>query len=176
MKTNKRYSPQGKALNIGSAAEPQTIQSFDSTSTQTSCTSECLRVFACRNKQSGKIVQALLLIIVIASVAAFFIFRSPYTYSAVFLSNNQVYFGVLNNASSKNPVLTDVFYLSVNQQLAQGSASTDQSVQLVKLGKELHEPADKIVFNREHILFTEPLLNTSRIVKAIEEFKKNNPK
>lgn len=94
-------------------------------------------------------------------------------YSAIFLSNNQVYFGKLTDASSQYPKLTDVYYLRVDRPLQPPPAteSAQPDVQLVKLGNELHGPTDEIKFNREQILYIEDLKSDSRIVKAIEEFK-----
>ncbi len=93
-------------------------------------------------------------------------------YQAVFLDNNQVYFGKLTNAASVYPVLTDIFYLRVTQPLQppkDGAAQPD--VNLVKLGTELHGPADEMRINRSHILFVEDLKPDSAVTKAINNFK-----
>lgn len=94
-------------------------------------------------------------------------------YSAVFLVNNQVYFGKLFDANSAYPRLQEVYYLRVQGPLQPPPAteSAQPDVQLVKLGNELHGPADEIKFNKEQILYIEELKKDSRIVKAIEEFK-----
>ena len=94
-------------------------------------------------------------------------------YSAVFLTNNQVYFGKLSDAGSGYPKLTDVYYLRVQRPLQPPPATEEAQpdVQLVKLGNELHGPVDEIRFNREQILYIEDLKDDSRIVQAIKEFK-----
>ena len=94
-------------------------------------------------------------------------------YSAVFLANNQVYFGRLADEGSSYPRLTEVYYLRVQRALQPPPATEEAQpdVQLVKLGNELHGPADEIKFNREQILYIEDLKTDSRIVRAIEEFK-----
>lgn len=95
------------------------------------------------------------------------------TYQAVFLTNNQVYFGRLSNAKSAYPMLTDIFYLQVAQPLQSGEpAPAGGQVQLVKLGNELHGPKDEMKINKDHILFVEDLKPDSQVVKAIENFKK----
>lgn len=94
-------------------------------------------------------------------------------YSAIFLTNNQVYFGKLSDANSQYPKLTEVYYLRVERPLQPPPAteSAQPDVQLVKLGNELHGPVDEIRFNREQILYIEDLKDDSRIVQAIREFK-----
>lgn len=94
-------------------------------------------------------------------------------YSAVFLANDQVYFGKLADANSQYPKLTEVYYLRVDRKLQPPPAteSAQPDVQLVKLGNELHGPVDEIRFNREQILYIEDLKDDSRIVAAIKEFK-----
>src|SRR3989344_7818454 len=72
-------------------------------------------------------------------------------YQAVFLSNNQVYFGKLYNANSSYPTLRDIYYLQVTQVLQpKDPKSPAQQINLVKLGGELHGPEDEMRINREH--------------------------
>lgn len=94
-------------------------------------------------------------------------------YSAIFLTNGQVYFGKLQSMSGTELDLRDIFYLQVNQQVqgAETESATDPELSLVKLGNELHGPNDRMRINREHVLFTESLKRDARVVKAIEEFK-----
>ena len=90
-------------------------------------------------------------------------------YQAVFLSNNQVYFGKVNNSTGEYATLTDIFYLQVSQPLQ--PSQPNSQVNLVKLGDELHGPADIMEINRDHILFIEDLKPESQVVKAIEQYK-----
>ena len=91
-------------------------------------------------------------------------------YQAVFLSNNQVYFGKLSDAKSEYPILRDIYYLRVTQALQPSNPA--QQVNLVKLGGELHGPEDEMRINKDQILFIEDLKNDSQVVAAIKEFKK----
>src|SRR3990167_4894055 len=64
-------------------------------------------------------------------------------YSAVFLTNNQVYFGKIDDENADFIKLKDVYYLRVNQgasagQPATGAATPESGISLVKLGGELH--------------------------------------
>lgn len=95
-------------------------------------------------------------------------------YSAVFLVNNQVYFGKLQNAQGPNPKLTDVYYLRVQNQAQSATAAASPNIALIKLGSELHGPSDEITFNKDQILLIQELTADSRVFKAIEEYKARN--
>lgn len=98
-------------------------------------------------------------------------------YSAVFLSNGQVYFGVLDKGREGNTTLSDIYYLqSYNPPLQQ--APTEQAVgqpqlSLVKLGNELHGPRDYMEINDDHIVFIEKLKTDSKVVEAISKYKES---
>jgi hypothetical protein len=98
-------------------------------------------------------------------------------YSAVFLTNGQVYFGKISSATSDEVDITDIFYLQVNQQQGlqpSNNAATNNAtpdISLVKLGNELHGPNDKMRINRSQVLFTESLKDDSKVVKAISDYK-----
>jgi hypothetical protein len=97
------------------------------------------------------------------------------SYQAVFLANNQVYFGKLTNTLFRYPVLKDVYYLRVAQDLQPQNPNTPSSqIQLVKLGSEIHGPTAEMKINRDQILFIENLKNDSQIVKAILDQKRTN--
>jgi hypothetical protein len=87
-------------------------------------------------------------------------------YQAVFLSNNQVYFGkVTSSLNAQYVVLEDVFYI----QPSVGAEQTGTS--MIKLGNETHGPEDKMSINRDHVLMVENLRGDSQIVQAIAEYK-----
>ncbi len=95
-------------------------------------------------------------------------------YQAVFLSNNQVYFGKLYSAGSDYPVLRDIYYLQVTQVLQpRDPKSPAQQINLVKLGGELHGPEDEMRINKGQILFVEDLKSDSQVVAAIDDYKKS---
>lgn len=107
-------------------------------------------------------------------------------WQAVFLDNGQVYFGKIKNVSSREIVLSDIYYLQVvtkplqmTQEGATGSTDqtqTQQELTLIKLGNELHGPTDKMVINRDFILLTETLKNDSRVVQAIDKYLQDQNK
>lgn len=89
----------------------------------------------------------------------------PSTYQAIFLSNDQIYFGHLKSGSRESEylILTDVYYVKVG----------DDSVgRVVKLGQiEPHKPTNEMILNREHILFWENLSPDSPVVRTIQGYK-----
>ncbi len=98
-------------------------------------------------------------------------------YFAVFLSNNQVYFGKLADQGGQYLRLREVFYLRAQRQLQPdetGGELNKQQIQLIKLGSELHGPVDEIQFNRDNVLFIERLKKDSRVVAGIEQYKTGN--
>lgn len=90
----------------------------------------------------------------------------PGRYQAVFLSNGQVYFGKLHDYYGSRPYMTDVYYFQAKEQ-ADGKPSGDQT--LVKLGKEIHAPEDKLILNKDSILFVENLQDSGSVVDAIKK-------
>ncbi len=87
----------------------------------------------------------------------------PNTYQAIFLDNNQIYFGHLKNTGSDYVVLSDVYYVKVNE----GGAG-----QFVKLGAgEPHGPKDEMIINQDHILFWENLKIDSPVIKTIQDMQ-----
>ena len=92
-------------------------------------------------------------------------------YQAVFLTNDQVYFGKVSRPTAQYVKLTDIYYLQINQQLQPPSEPSMQRLLLVKLGNELHGPTDEMRINRDHILFMEDLKDSSEVVMKIREFQ-----
>lgn len=90
---------------------------------------------------------------------------NPNTYQAIFLSNDQIYFGHLRSENQKSEylVLTDVYYVKIGE---------DSVGTLVKLGQiEPHRPENEMIINRDHILFWENLSLDSPVVRTIQGYK-----
>jgi len=96
-------------------------------------------------------------------------------YQAVFLSNGQVYFGKLKGLGGNAPVLEDVYYLVINQPLQgqEGEKPVQPKYTLVKLGREIHGPEDKLILQKRHILFVENLKDDGKLVAAIKQAASN---
>lgn len=102
-------------------------------------------------------------------------------YQAVFLnggitSGNVVYstyFGHIKTLSDKYLVLQDVYYLTTDQT---GQANKNNTSQLTKLGcQQLHSPYDQMTINRGQVAFWENIKDDGQVVKAINEYIKQNP-
>ncbi len=97
-------------------------------------------------------------------------------YQAVFLNNNQVYFGKIDNINDKGITLKNIYYLQVQQNVQPDDKSKnqqqEQQLSLAKLGGELHGPEDVMYINRDQVLFWENLKDDGKVVQAI----KNNSK
>lgn len=99
-------------------------------------------------------------------------------YQAVFLINQQLpYFAKVSEMNNKYVVIQDIYYLSVNQQVQPNTENqaAAQDISLVKLGCELHGPQDRMVINREQVVFWENLKDDGKVVDAIKRFKEANP-
>src|SRR3989338_4625865 len=87
-------------------------------------------------------------------------FIDPDVYQSIFLTNDQIYFGRLKNISSDYLILSDVYYVKVNE---------NGAGQLVKLGAgEPHSPKNEMIINQDQVLFWENLRSDSAVVKTIQ--------
>lgn len=94
-------------------------------------------------------------------------------YHAVFLSNNQVYFGKLSHKNNDFLRLSDIYYLQLTAPLQNQRevASGQPDLTLIKLGNELHGPEDEMRINRGQVIFLEELKKDSKVVTAIENYQ-----
>jgi len=85
------------------------------------------------------------------------------SYQAMFLTNDQIYFGHLKNISSDYLILSDVYYVKINEEGAG---------QIVKLGAvEPHGPQDKMIINQDQIIFWENLKPSSPVIETIKKLQ-----
>jgi hypothetical protein len=98
-------------------------------------------------------------------------------YQAVFLDSQdgQVYFGKLEVHNSDFYVLTDIYYVRVENPIQPEGANQQQqpNISLAKLGNELHGPEDFMFIRRDKVLYWENLKDDGQVVTAITEFKAN---
>ncbi len=96
---------------------------------------------------------------------------------AVFLNGGQVYFGKIKDLNEKYLSMDSIYYLRVNQSVQPNQATSTNSndVSLVKLGCELHGPQDRMVINREQVIFWENLKDDGQVAKAVATYKEQNP-
>lgn len=91
------------------------------------------------------------------------------SWQAVFLSNNQVYFGKLTQLKNGYFELDNVFYLQSGQNV-NDSQKESTSINLIKLGSEVHGPEDNMYISEKQVLFWENLKSDSKIVKIINGY------
>ena len=94
-------------------------------------------------------------------------------FQAVFLEGGQVYFGKIRTINENYIKLDNIFYLRVNGEEKETKANQD--VSLSRLGCELHGPQDQMTITRSQVSFWENLKDDGQVVKAINEFNKQNP-
>jgi hypothetical protein len=102
-------------------------------------------------------------------------------YQAVFFTNGQVYFGKLQAFNSDYLKLTDIFYLQTQSSSAaagstnpQTSSTDSSSVQLIKLGSEVHGPEDAMMIAKDQVLFYENLKPDGKVAQSIDKYAGSN--
>jgi len=100
-------------------------------------------------------------------------------YQAVYLTNDDVYFGKVHMLVNGDTLLTDVFRVqattsTTNDQSSsatKATASDDSSgIRLIKPGKELHAPDDTMLIKKDSILFVENLKTDGKVTQAIIDY------
>jgi hypothetical protein len=95
---------------------------------------------------------------------------------AVFLTNGQVYFGYVDNASSQIVHVRDIYYLKTQDLANPATDATGQKkLALIKMGSELHGPTNEVYINRDQILFIETMKSDSKVNQAIQKYSQSNP-
>ncbi len=99
-------------------------------------------------------------------------------YQAIFLNSQdgQVYFGKLGIYNTDTYVLSDIYYVRVEnpvQPEGQKQQNSQANISLAKLGNELHGPEDVMYIARDQVLFWENLKDDGQVVKAIKDYKAN---
>lgn len=99
-------------------------------------------------------------------------------YQAVFFTNGQVYFGKLSPLNRDYMTLTDVYYLQSedssganNSENPQDSSNDQSSMQLVKLGKEIHGPEDEMIISKDQVMFYENLKDDGKVSSTIKKYQ-----
>lgn len=125
------------------------------------------------SKISLNILILAILLLFVAGGAIWFARRGDGPWRAIFLTNNQVYFGhFLWTPFTSTVTLKDIYYLQVSQPLQQAEAKDKPpEMKIVKFGNEIHGPTDKMIIFKDQILFWEDLREDSPIVQKIKTSK-----
>lgn len=130
----------------------------------------------------GKFLKKIMiLVLVLVFLAALFLLKdflmgwrknsADLPYSAVFLSNGQVYFGKIEKQTDKEFLITNVYYLQLTGDAGAQSQLAETKFSLIKLGNELHGPTDELFINKAHVLFYENLRADSKVVESIKNYR-----
>ena len=115
-----------------------------------------------RSRKNFGIAAVILAIIILLAVLGWYSNKKSNLVYAVFMTNNQVYFGNVEDWDEKYLDLKNVYYLqSLN-------SDQPQQVQVVKRGSELHIPTGDMLINREQVLFIEELSSNSPVLQNIK--------
>ena len=91
------------------------------------------------------------------------------TWQAVFLINDQVYFGKLKEYDEGYLVLSDVYYLRTATEIDALNDESTSNLDLIKLGGEVHGPEDEMFIPKASVLYFENMKKNSRVVESISE-------
>jgi hypothetical protein len=87
-------------------------------------------------------------------------------YQAVFLTNGQTYFGRYYDRLGAYAKIEDVYYL---QQTASSDPNAAPDTRIIRRGRELHEPAARMLIPKSAILFVEDLTDASPIAQFMRQ-------
>ena len=91
-------------------------------------------------------------------------------FHGVLLTNGQAFFGRLEQADTRFPVLREVYFVR-----SQPDPESKQVVNtLVKRGQEAHAP-DRMILNAAHVMLIEPVKPDSQVGKLIEANRQRAP-
>ena len=91
------------------------------------------------------------------------------SYQAVFLSNDQVYFGKITELTNKYIVLNNPYYIQINQTTV-SEENPQPEMKLIAIKDEFHKPKDFMLIEKSSVIFIEELRDTSQIVDIIENY------
>ena len=121
-----------------------------------------------RRPRRGKMIFVAVVIILVVVIGWWFV-NGATQWKAVFLSNNQVYFGHFWDFPFAGTItLRNVYYLQFSQLGQQLDTQNQSQLKLVKLGSEIHGPTNEMVIPMSQVLFWETLRSDSAIVTTIK--------
>jgi hypothetical protein len=125
-----------------------------------------------RRSLTGPIVGAIIIVLVVVW-GAWMQHVGPFTvntWSAVFLSDSEVFFGHVQNVSSDTINMTNVFYLTKTSSGATSTQAQGQAQQLSLTGlvaNQIQCPTDQININRSVVLYIQDLQAGSYVVQQL---------
>ena len=97
------------------------------------------------------------------------VIRFRNSYQAVFLSNDQVYFGKITELTNKYIVLNNPYYIQIYQTTV-SEENPQPEMKLIAIKDEFHKPKDFMLIEKSSVIFIEELRDASQIVDIIENY------
>ena len=142
-----------------------------------------------QGRRDWKALIIMMIMLLIAGSYYWFIYRSradapqapTVTWQMVKLTDGETFYGQIGDTRADPVVISNVYYDYDQLQKKEngGVASSTESsqtgsIRLVKRGKETHGPDGTLNVIRSQVLYMEPLAANSKVLKAIEEYEKQN--
>jgi len=94
-------------------------------------------------------------------------------WKAVFLSNGEIYFGIIQRQHDNQLVLNNVWYIT-RQTATDPTKDVQPKLSLVKLGNEVYAPENSMTINMQNVLYVEKLQKTSNVIQLIKMYNTDN--
>jgi hypothetical protein len=130
-------------------------------------------------------VIAVVVIVVIVFLAMWIGGTGPFgqsvsgSWSAVFLTDSEVFFGHVKSVNNDQVDLVNVYYLQRSQATQTNTSSSTAPTQLAILGlvaNQIQCPTDEIVINRQSVLNIQTLQSSSFVVSKLNQLVKQSQK
>lgn len=96
-------------------------------------------------------------------------------YQVVCLQSGECYFGKINSVTSDTVQIKNVFYVQkTTDTSAAENAPSDNNLQLIKLGNEVHGPEDMMAISRSQVLYIENLKSDGKVTQTINTYYEQN--
>lgn len=95
-------------------------------------------------------------------------------YQVVCLQSGECYFGKITSVTSDTVQIKNVFYVQKTTDTTATDTSTDNNLQLIKLGNEVHGPEDMMAISRSQVLYMENLKSDGKVTQTINSYYEQN--
>ena len=129
-------------------------------------------------------ISVIFLIVTVAALAGWLVWSNAKSgatgidssrYQAVFLSNDQIYFGKLSAFNNESFKITRVYYpeaQTVDENSTQKSTASQGNIKLIPIVDGIHGPEDEMIISKSQILYYENLKADSQVAQLIERQSK----
>lgn len=95
-------------------------------------------------------------------------------YQVVCLNSGECYFGKVTSVTSDTVQIKNVFYVQKTSDATKEETSSDNNLQLIKLGNEVHGPEDMMAINHSQVLYIENLKSDGKVTQTINTYYQQN--